>query len=250
MPYIEVYHDGSVSQGDALKAKSTCNIDAYKFPFDTQSCNLTFCSALYKDDEILIKATKNSSGLTRVSRENLRSEGEWDFINITVKEGNITVDSQHWSTLMYTITFKRRPMVIVLHFMLPLLFFLILDLCTFFISDHGGENLGFKVTLLLAISVLLLILNEILPSSSGKPPLIATYCVGTFTLLFVSLLEAILVKYLIEKDDTAVEGPAESETHVKEGLLEPSPDPDVDSGVECTDSQLLRRAAQTPGFVT
>lgn len=69
---------------------------------------------------------------------------------------------------------KRRPLLYVINFLLPIVFFLTLDLASFLIADHRGEKLGFKVTVLLAISVLLLILNDILPSMSNKTPLIGT----------------------------------------------------------------------------
>uniref|UniRef100_A0A4W6DYG5 Neurotransmitter-gated ion-channel transmembrane domain-containing protein n=1 Tax=Lates calcarifer TaxID=8187 RepID=A0A4W6DYG5_LATCA len=83
---------------------------------------------------------------------------------------------------------KRRPLLHVINFLLPILFFLTLDVASFFISDHRGEKLGFKVTVLLAISVLLLILNDILPS----------------ILAFIGLLlETIFVMYLMEKDSAS-----------------------------------------------
>ncbi|KAG7240169.1 hypothetical protein INR49_027253 [Caranx melampygus] len=81
----------------------------------------------------------------------------------------------------------------------------LLDLASFFISDHRGEKLGFKVTVLLAISVLLLILNDILPSMSNKTPLIATYCIVIFALMLLSLLETILVTYMMEIDSASQE---------------------------------------------
>ncbi len=59
-----------------------------------------------------------------------------------------------------------------MNFMLPILFFLGLDMASFLISDSGGEKLGFQVTVLLAVTVLQLILNEILPATSNKLPLI------------------------------------------------------------------------------
>uniref|UniRef100_A0A4W6DEZ1 Neurotransmitter-gated ion-channel transmembrane domain-containing protein n=1 Tax=Lates calcarifer TaxID=8187 RepID=A0A4W6DEZ1_LATCA len=104
---------------------------------------------------------------------------------------------------------KRRPLLHVINFLLPILFFLTLDVASFFISDHRGEKLGFKVTVLLAISVLLLILNDILPSMSNKTPLIGkeaqlvtahimTHCVVNYL-----LLETIFVMYLMEKDSAS-----------------------------------------------
>ena len=67
---------------------------------------------------------------------------------------------------------KRRSILYIVNFLLPIMFFLCLDLASFLISDSGGEKLGFKVTVLLAVTVMQLILNEILPSSSDRTPLI------------------------------------------------------------------------------
>lgn len=70
------------------------------------------------------------------------------------------------------ITMKRRPVLYIVNFLLPVLFFLCLDLASFLISEKGGEKLSFKVTVLLAVTVLQLILNEILPASTNRIPLI------------------------------------------------------------------------------
>lgn len=137
-----------------------------------------------------------------------------------------------------------------INFQLPILFFLIVDLASFFIPDRG-EKLCFKVTVLLGISVLMLILNDILPSKSHRCPLIgkgilgsrkfpliqrslfiyqwyvqivfivsyklpllfcaATYVIVIFSFMLLSLLETILVIYLInmssEQDTKRVQRP-------------------------------------------
>src|SRR4029434_8400439 len=54
---------------------------------------------------------------------------------------------------------------------MPILFFLSLDLASFFMPDTRGDKLCFKVTVLLAMSVLLLILNDTFPSKPSKTPL-------------------------------------------------------------------------------
>ena len=63
-------------------------------------------------------------------------------------------------------------MLYIINCILPLFYFLMLDVGTFFISEARGEKLSLKVTLLLSISVLLLILQDILPSTSDQLPLI------------------------------------------------------------------------------
>ncbi|KAM4624587.1 5-hydroxytryptamine receptor 3A-like [Polymixia lowei] len=208
-PYLIVSHDGIVSLEDDLKVVSTCRMDIHKFPFDTQSCNITVSSAIHTADELRLIPYSNSSRATQFSRKVMQDQGEWEFLDLSVSNDNLRTDRGDWELIVYTITMKRRPLLHVINFLLPILFFLCLDVASFFISDHRGEKLGFKVTVLLAISVLLLILNDILPSMSNKTPLIATYCIVIFALMLLNLLETILVTYLMEKDALPQENEAD-----------------------------------------
>ncbi|XP_033974921.1 5-hydroxytryptamine receptor 3A-like [Trematomus bernacchii] len=103
---------------------------------------------------------------------------------------------------------KRRSALYIANFLVPILFFFCLDLASFLMSDSRGEKVSFKVTVLLAVTVMQLILNDILPSSSDRIPLIV-FCIGMFGLIMVSLLETILVMYLIEKDSASEENNAD-----------------------------------------
>ncbi|XP_069016542.1 5-hydroxytryptamine receptor 3A-like [Embiotoca jacksoni] len=199
-PYMDVSHDGMITFEQDIRVVSTCKMDVHKFPFDTQRCNISIGSASYCVNQLRILPFSNSSRATQFSRELMKTQGEWEFLQLSVARYNFSFDNKLWDQLIYTFTMKRRPLLHVINFLLPILFFLCLDLASFFISDHRGEKLGFKVTVLLAISVLLLILNDILPSMSNKTPLIATYCIVIFALMLLSLLETILVTYLMEKD--------------------------------------------------
>ena len=67
---------------------------------------------------------------------------------------------------------KRKAVLYIVNFLLPVLCFLCLDMASFLISDSGGEKLSFKVTVLLAVTVLQLILNDILPATSNRVPII------------------------------------------------------------------------------
>uniref|UniRef100_A0A3Q3A7C3 Si:dkey-49c17.4 n=1 Tax=Kryptolebias marmoratus TaxID=37003 RepID=A0A3Q3A7C3_KRYMA len=202
-PYLQVSYNGTVSSEDEMRVVSTCKMDVHKFPFDTQECNMTIGSAIHFVEEMRFFPYSNSSRSALVGDS---QHGELAQ-NLSVCEGNrpnlISVAVNRIFEFLdpnLDVTIKRRPLLHVINFLLPILFFLIMDLASFFIADHRGEKLSFKVTVLLAISVLLLILNDILPSMSNKTPLIATYCIVIFALMLLSLLETILVTYLMEKD--------------------------------------------------
>ncbi|XP_034427369.1 5-hydroxytryptamine receptor 3A-like [Hippoglossus hippoglossus] len=210
-PYVTITSRGNVEVVNDQVMTSTCRMHIYKFPFDTQSCNLTFKSFIHSDDEIKLVRYLNSSKITEESRDVMRIQSEWLFINITVSSITKKDFKNNQTMVIYTINMKRRSALYIVNFILPILFLLCLDLSTFMISDSGGEKLSFKITLLLAVTVMQLILNDILPSSSNRIPLIAVYCIGVFTLMMLSLLETVLVMYLIKKDSAPRDDETEEE---------------------------------------
>lgn len=45
--YVRVNHTGYVTDGKPVKVKSSCNLNIYTFPFDTQKCSFTFQSYMH-----------------------------------------------------------------------------------------------------------------------------------------------------------------------------------------------------------
>nr|XP_029132644.1 5-hydroxytryptamine receptor 3A-like [Labrus bergylta] len=199
-PYLRVGFYGDVTYRNDMVLLTTCKMDVYKFPFDIQSCNLTFKSVIYNVKEIKLEKWGGSEWITGWSEQIMRTQSDWEFIDITVANNYVDNFFINQSMMVYTITMKRRSILYIVNFILPVLLFLCLDLASFMISEHGGVKLSFKVTVLLTVTVMQLILNEIIQPSSNRIPLIAMYCVGIFGLMMLSLLETIFVMYLMEKD--------------------------------------------------
>uniref|UniRef100_A0AAV2LHD9 5-hydroxytryptamine receptor 3A-like n=1 Tax=Knipowitschia caucasica TaxID=637954 RepID=A0AAV2LHD9_KNICA len=196
-PFLLIRSNGEVELQSDQVLVITCRMKVYKFPFDTQRCNLSFKSILHEVKDIQLVPKASSRKVTLKSKEVMMTEYEWLFEKITVK--NFTT-FENQDKVVYTVTMRRRSLLYVMNFLLPVLFFLCLDLASFLISHGAGEKLTFKVTVLLAVTVLQLILNEILPASSNRIPLIAIYCIGIFAMMLLSLLETIVVMYLMKKD--------------------------------------------------
>ncbi|RVE59819.1 hypothetical protein OJAV_G00192340 [Oryzias javanicus] len=209
--HLKISFYGAVEFRNDQVVVSTCKMEVYKFPFDIQSCNISFKSVMHSDDELmLVEFTKNVD-LTKKSRQTIKTQYEWIFINMSERKKTINHFGFNQTVVVYTITMKRRSVLYIVNFLLPILFFLGLDFASFLLSDTGGEKVGFKVTVLLAVTVMQLILNDILPPSSDKIPLIAIYCIGIFSLMLLSLLETILVMYLIDKDHKSTDKKEENQ---------------------------------------
>ncbi|XP_033974922.1 5-hydroxytryptamine receptor 3A-like [Trematomus bernacchii] len=245
-PFITIHSNGLVEHVRDLMVISMCKMQIYKFPFDIQNCTLSLKSIVYPVEELEFEALENSTVITEWTCQMMRNQFEWLFIDMAVNPQSVPHFYQNQSVLIYTVNslffhlgsqirMKRRSALYIANFLVPILFFFCLDLASFLISDYGGEKLSFKVTVLLAVTVMQLILNEILPSSSDRIPLIAVYCIGMFGLIMVSLLETILVMYLIEKDSASKEKKADNNRSLSEdcGDKQGNYDGDVKKWTHC-----------------
>ncbi|XP_028424342.1 5-hydroxytryptamine receptor 3A-like [Perca flavescens] len=215
-PYLTIKWNGEVILRNDLMIVSTCKMQIYKFPFDIQSCNLSIKSAAYSDDEIMFETIKDGFKNTEWTQQLIRTQYEWLFLSMTVNNTTVSDITNNQSMIVYTIKMRRRSVLYIANFLVPIMFFFCLDLASFLISDSGGEKLGFKVTVLLAVTVMQLLLNEILPSSSDRVPLIAVFCIGMFSLMMLSLLETILVMHLMEKDSASQDDEAGKDQNLSE----------------------------------
>ncbi|XP_041672082.1 5-hydroxytryptamine receptor 3A-like [Cheilinus undulatus] len=215
-PYLAILYDGRVWLRNDMVVVSSCRIRPNKFPFDTQKCNLSFKSVIHSDKHLKFEQISSSKDISEWSLEMMKTQSEWLFKNMSYSYDTVDNFGVNQSMVIYTITMRRRSVLYIVNFILPVLLFLCLDLASFLISDSGGEKLSFKVTVLLAVTVMQLLLNEILPSSSNRIPLIAIYCIGIFGLMLLSLLETILVMYLMEKDSASQEGRSDKDRSLSE----------------------------------
>ncbi|XP_060882658.1 5-hydroxytryptamine receptor 3A-like [Labrus mixtus] len=196
---LKLLNSGVVIASSRQRLTSTCLLDLKLFPFDSQKCEITFASMNCFEKEILLGTENNGSSLYRISDQLMVTRGEWELDNMIIRSESIKKDVVQ-SRLVYTVLISRKPMLYVINFIVPLFYLLVLDLASFFINQSGGEKLSFKVTILLAISVLLLILQDMLPSTESNMPYIASYCVAVFALVGISVMEAMLVGFLYDLD--------------------------------------------------
>nr|XP_055040680.1 5-hydroxytryptamine receptor 3A-like [Misgurnus anguillicaudatus] len=225
-PYVKMFNYGAVVLSETLVLTTACKMDLYKFPFDVQTCNLTVQSSMNSIDELTVNSLTDGSFMTASSKKSFQTQGEWEFISITPFKTNITTFGYFMDQLKFQITIKRRPLLYIVNFISPVFCFLVLDVASFFMNSAEGEKLGFKVTLLLAISVLLLILNDTLPSTAKEVPLIGVFCSVIFILIGISILESILVDFLMARGDQIEDSTSTVTDTAKDSNSLPDPETD------------------------
>lgn len=204
-PFVNLYSNGIASATFRQTLTFTCELEINQFPFDDQSCDITFSSMSSDATVIILTTMTNGTQLTKNTV--MLTQGEWELKNIKITSGSSpNAGNVTCSKLIYNVMVSRRPMLYIINFIVPLLYFLLLDLASFFINEAAGEKLSFKVTLLLSISVLLLILKDMLPSTEATMPWIANYSVGIFAMVGISVLEAMAISFLLSFEKKVKDG--------------------------------------------
>ncbi|KAK7895620.1 hypothetical protein WMY93_020945 [Mugilogobius chulae] len=192
-PFLRILSSGNIKMNMDQVVHSSCRMQVYKLPFDTQTCNLTI-----KPFHLTVKEIT----LARTHREYkpLVMESAFEYVDLKIKEHYTSNRALQKQMITYTVILKRRSVLYVLNFILPVLVFFFLDYASFLLPDTG-DKLSFKITILLAVTVLQLLLNDILPFAPKRIPLILVYCLGVVTLMMFSLLETIMIMFLLDRDE-------------------------------------------------
>uniref|UniRef100_A0A3B3HN86 Uncharacterized protein n=1 Tax=Oryzias latipes TaxID=8090 RepID=A0A3B3HN86_ORYLA len=199
---LNIRHDGWIEYRNGQVVDITCKMDFYRFPFDYQVCKISFKSIMHSDEELLLVNNRNETLTHYEILKFLQPESDWHFEMAETNTETVDYFGFNQTKIVYTITMERYPILYVANLLLPLLFFVCLDFASFLMSETGGEKIGFKVTILLSVTLMQFLLNDILPPSTGSVPLMVIFCVWIFTMMLLSLLVTIFVRYLIDKDQT------------------------------------------------
>uniref|UniRef100_A0A8C5MMB3 5-hydroxytryptamine receptor 3A n=1 Tax=Leptobrachium leishanense TaxID=445787 RepID=A0A8C5MMB3_9ANUR len=186
IPYFRFGYDGLVIHERPLRLLSSCNLNIFNFPFDIQSCTLTFYSYIYGEEINLF--ARNSNAAAEFSQVLVVSKGEWSLLNIKVHEIP--------SAVRYEIFLKRSPVKYIMNLIIPAILMVIADVFSMFIHSYP-DRLNFKITVVLGFFVLLLILNDMLPNSDS-PPIIGIFCCSCMAMMIFTIIGTMLAAYMMD----------------------------------------------------
>ncbi|XP_077144430.1 5-hydroxytryptamine receptor 3A-like [Ranitomeya variabilis] len=193
--YMQLYHNGTIRRTKTLKVVTTCPLDLYNFPFDTQKCNLTFGTSMNPVSDVLLVPSSSDVLVTLTSMQEF-AKSEWDLKKINVFHVNVSKSGEVWSKVIYQILIRRAPVLYVINLIIPACLLVLVDVASMFIPMEGGERLGFKITVVLGFSVLLLILNDFLPNTDN-PPILGVFCMVCLLIMIISIIDSIFISYML-----------------------------------------------------
>ena len=198
---LRIHNTGIVTWMSPVTLRSSCDIDVRWFPFDTQSCTLTFGSISQTKDAIQLRFFKQPISVSEFRGKFSVYSGVWSFKSLT---SNLTTEKfeccqTKFSLIEFTLAMRRLPLYYVLYIVLPCLCLSIVSLFAFFISPDTGERTGYSITVVLAMSVYLLVISEKLPEKSDKSPFIGVMYAILFYIMNGTLVAVIFTSHLASK---------------------------------------------------
>ncbi|XP_033840604.2 neuronal acetylcholine receptor subunit alpha-5 [Periophthalmus magnuspinnatus] len=181
-----VKYDGTITWTPPANYKSACTIDVTFFPFDLQNCSMKFGSWTYDGSQVDIILED-----FHVDKQDYFDNGEWEIVKATGSRGLRRDGSTSYPTITYFFIIRRLPLFYTLFLIIPCIGLSFLTILVFYLPSNGGEKISLCTSVLVSLTVFLLVIEEIIPSSSKAIPLIGEYLV--FTMIFVTLSIVITV---------------------------------------------------------
>ncbi|XP_054872387.1 5-hydroxytryptamine receptor 3A-like [Amphiprion ocellaris] len=193
IPYVYLNNTGHVYDDKPVKVVSSCQLGIYTFPFDIQNCSLTFGSYLHFATDIMMIQGSTSEEILQESREVLQTNEEWELADIGVADSTLALEDGSYSEIKYFLILRRRPVLYVVNLLIPSCFLITVDLFSFLLPPQSVDRSSFKMTLILGYTVFLLIMNNLLPATGEKTPLISVFFSLSLALMVTSLLETVFI---------------------------------------------------------
>ncbi|XP_043918282.1 neuronal acetylcholine receptor subunit alpha-2 [Protopterus annectens] len=188
MTKAHLFYSGKVKWVPPAIYKSSCSIDVTFFPFDQQNCKMKFGSWTYDKAKIDLESMEKS-----VDLKDYWESGEWAIVNAVGTYNTKKYDccSEIYPDITYYFIIRRLPLFYTINLIIPCLLISCLTVLVFYLPSDCGEKITLCISVLLSLTVFLLLITEIIPSTSLVIPLIGEYLL--FTMIFVTLSIVITV---------------------------------------------------------
>lgn len=163
-----------------LYCRFTCNIDILFYPFDTQSCSLSYYVTDQTEESVMLQVAP-------VSTEEFSQNSEWSLQNITA-----AMQTQR-STNIAKITFhvKRRHQFPTFTLIIPLLGQSILIVFCFLVPVESKEKVAMSVMFFFACAIFVTMTRDVLPHHCTRISYYVIYLCGVLLLSLVNMVHAI-----------------------------------------------------------
>ncbi|XP_029963025.1 acetylcholine receptor subunit alpha-like isoform X2 [Salarias fasciatus] len=184
-------HTGQITWNPPAIFKSYCEINVLQFPFDLQNCSMKLGIWTYHGWLAIINQEHDLTDLS-----NYMESGEFVL--------KFSRCWKHWVKykccgdtpyldITYHFLMVRRPLYFIVNVIIPCMLFSFLTSLVFYLPTDSGEKMTLSISVLLSLTVFLLVIVELIPSTSSAIPLIGKYMLFTMVFVIASIIITVVV---------------------------------------------------------
>ncbi|XP_035666373.1 neuronal acetylcholine receptor subunit beta-2-like isoform X1 [Branchiostoma floridae] len=181
---VLVYEDGKVEWLPPAIFQSNCAIDVRQFPFDRQNCSMKFGSWTYSPEELDIVLDYDTA-----TTDDFKESGEWNILKSPCRK----VANEKEVSVFFDFIIQRKPLFYIINLIIPCILTSSLSILVFYLPSDCGEKIGLNMAVLLAMTVFLLLIADIIPSTSLDVPLIGKYLIFTMTFVTMTTVATVMI---------------------------------------------------------
>jgi len=191
---VQIKSSGTLMWMAPKIVSSSCKFDVTYFPFDRQVCRMKFGSWTYDGFRLDLIPEGHPEGCDGDIKKFIR-HGEWDLISMPCSRNEVIYKCcpEPYPDITYTMDLRRRHMFYFVNMIAPCFLISALTLLSFYLPPESGERLTLVITNLLALTVFMLLVVEIIPATSETVPLISVYFYGSVFEVALALVATCLV---------------------------------------------------------
>jgi len=169
---IQVSSDGTNLWLAPIILLSSCKIYVKYFPFDEQHCSLKFGSWTYDGFHLDLVQEADEADKAKFTKN-----GEWELVGVPGERNVIkyVCCDAPYPDVTYTVKIRRRTLFFFFNMIIPCLVIVGLTILSFYLPPDSGERLSLVITNLLAMTVFMLLVAEIIPPTSDAVSIISMF---------------------------------------------------------------------------
>ncbi|KAL3883545.1 hypothetical protein ACJMK2_029828 [Sinanodonta woodiana] len=187
-----VFFHGAVYYSPRARIRTMCDINMYKFPFDTQTCHIKLGSWTYDGNRIKLSHFQVN---TTLDMSDFTLNKEWDVVETSTK-----INTKYYSCcpepyehMQCTLVLKRNPTYYRHMFLLPAVLLALIVPFQFVLPPNSKERLTLGALLLVGILLLIVMLQDFLPEAHPNLPALALYYCLSMLWISLSIISTIWV---------------------------------------------------------
>ncbi|VDP65343.1 unnamed protein product [Echinostoma caproni] len=198
-------HNGVVEWHPMAIYKSTCPVKIKYFPYDRQVCQMRFGPWTYDSARVNITYYEEQ----RFNLKDYVASPEWNLLttDVVMRQRAYPCCAEVFSDMIFFMTIERQPAYYNYILILPCFLLSSLTLVLFWLPPETPAKMVLGMNIFVAFFLLLLLLQDSIPSASSSFPLIGNYYCINMTLVTLSTFLCLIVVNLHFRGDSRTEIP-------------------------------------------